>query len=80
MVSLLIAVIFSLLTLLEAHLTLLRQLFDFSRREQTIIKLLIFFGQRNGDDKNDSVEARQNLDGSGKDQAKRQNFSIVGQL
>ena len=32
MVSLLIVVIFSLLTLLEAHLTLLRQLFDFSRR------------------------------------------------
>ena len=31
MVSLLIAVIFSLLTLVEAHLTLLRQLFDFSR-------------------------------------------------
>ena len=32
MVSLLIAVIFSLLTLLEAHLTLLRQLFNLSRR------------------------------------------------
>ena len=30
--------------------------------------LLIFFGQRNEDDKNDSVEARQNLDGSGEDQ------------
>ena len=43
---------------LEAHLTLLRQLFD-------IIKLLIFFWQRNLDDKNDSVEARQNLNGSG---------------
>ena len=65
MVSLLIAVIFSLLTLLEAHLTLLRQLFDFSRREQNIIKLLIFFEQRNEDDKNDSVEARPNLGGSG---------------
>ena len=37
--SLLIAVIFSLLTLLKAHLTLLR-LFDFSRREQNIVKLL----------------------------------------
>ena len=30
-----------------------------------MIKLLIFIGQRNKDDKNDSVEARQNLDGSG---------------
>ena len=68
MASLLIAVIFSLFTLLEAHLTLLRQLFDFSRREQNIIKLLIFFGQWNKDDKNDSVEARQNLDGSGEGQ------------
>ena len=65
MASLLIAMIFSLLTLLETHLTLLRQLFDFSRKEQNIVKLLIFFGQRNEDDKNDSVEARQNLDGSG---------------
>ena len=80
MVSLLIAVIFSLLTLLEAHLTLLRQIFHFSRREQNIIKLLIFFGQRNEDDKNDSVEARQNLDGSGKDQDELQNSSVVGQL
>ena len=60
-----ITVIFSLLTLLEAHLTLLRKLFDFSRREKNIIKLLIFFGHRNKDDKNHSVEARQNLDGSG---------------
>ena len=33
MVSLLKAVIFSFFTLLEAHLTLLRQIFDFSRRE-----------------------------------------------
>ena len=65
MASLLIAVIFSLLTLLEAYLTLLGQPFDFSRREQNIIKLLIFFGQWNEDDKNDSVEVRQNLDGSG---------------
>ena len=65
MVSLLIAVIFSLLTLLEARLTLLRQLFDFSRREQNIIRLLILFEQRNEDDKNDSVEARPNLGGSG---------------
>ena len=35
------------------------------------MRLLIFFGQRNEDDKNDSVESRQNLaklDGSGKDQ------------
>ena len=80
MVSLLIAVIFSLLTLLEAHLTLLRQIFDFSRREQNITKLLIFFGQRNENDKNDSVEIRQNLDGSGKDQDELQNFSVVGQL
>ena len=80
MVSLLIAVIFSLLTLLEAHLTLLRQIFDFSRREQNITKLLIFFGQRNENDKNDSVEVRQNLDGSGKDQDELQNFSVVGQL
>ena len=38
--SLLIAVIFSLLTLLKAHLTVLKLLFDFSRREQDIIKLL----------------------------------------
>ena len=30
------SVIFSLLALLEAHLTLLRRLFDFSRREQDI--------------------------------------------
>ena len=60
-----IAVIFSLLGLLEAYLTLLRQLFDFSIREQNIIKLLIFFGQQNEDNKNESVEARQNLDGSG---------------
>ena len=80
MVSLLIAVIFSLLTLLEAHLTLLWKIFDFSRREQNITKLLIFFGQRNEDDKNDSVEARQNLDGSGKDQDELQNFSVLGQL
>ena len=80
MVFLSIAVIFSLLTLLEAHLTLLRKIFDFSRREQNITKLLIFFGQRNEDDKNDSVEARQNLDGSGKDQDELQNFSVVGQL
>ena len=28
----------------------------------------MFFGQRNEYDKNDSVEARQNLDGSGEDQ------------
>ena len=60
MASLLIAVNFSLLTLLEINLTLLRQLFDSSRREQNTIKLLIFFGQRN----DDSVETRQNLDGS----------------
>ena len=53
---------------MEAHLTLLRQCFDFPRREQNIIKLLIFFEQRKEDDKNDSVEARQNLYGSGKDQ------------
>ena len=68
MASLLIAVFFSLLTLLEAFLTLLRQPIDFSKREQNITKLLIFFGQRNEDYKNDSVEARQNLrnlDGSG---------------
>ena len=35
------------------------------------MRLLIFFGQRNEDYKNDSVESRQNLaklDGSGKDQ------------
>ena len=38
--SLLITVISSLLTLLKAYLTLLRRLFDFSRREQDIIKLL----------------------------------------
>ena len=38
--SLLIAVNFSLLTLLEAHLTLLRLFIDFSRREQDIIRLL----------------------------------------
>ena len=75
MVSLLISVIFSLLTLLEAHLTLLRQLFDFSRREQNIIKLPIFFGQRNEDDKNNSVEAHQNPDGSGKT---RTNFCDSG--
>ena len=37
--SLLIAVNFSLLMLLEAHLTLLRLLFDFSKREQDIIRL-----------------------------------------
>ena len=65
---------------MEAHLTLLRQILDFSRREQNIIRLLIFFGQRNEDDKNDSVEARQNLDGSGKDQDELQNSSVVGQL
>ena len=40
MASLLVAVIFSLLTLLKAHLTVLRLLFDFSRREQDILKLL----------------------------------------
>ena len=39
-----------------------------SQGENNIIKLLIFFGQRNEDDKNDLVEACQNLDGSGKDQ------------
>ena len=38
--SLLIAVIISLLTHLEAHLTLLRLLFDFSRKEQDIVRLL----------------------------------------
>ena len=38
--SLLIAVILSLLTLLEAHLTPLRLLFVFLRREQDIIRLL----------------------------------------
>ena len=65
MPSLLIAVIFSLLTLLEAYVALLRQIFDFSRSELNAIKFLIFFGQRNEDDKNDSVEARQNLYGSG---------------
>ena len=68
------------MTLLKAHLTLLRKIFDFSRREQNITKLLIFFGQRNEDNKNDSVEARQNLDGSGKDKDELQNFSVVGQL
>ena len=36
--TLLITVIFSLLTLLKAHLTMLRIRFDFSRREQDIIK------------------------------------------
>ena len=80
MVSLLIAVTFSLLTLLEAHLTLLRQIFYFSRRKQNALKPLIFFVQRNEDDKNDSVEARQNLDGSGKDQDELQNSSVVGRL
>ena len=65
-VSLLIAVIFSLLTLLEAHLTLLRQVLIFKEEKKKL--LLIFFGQRNEGDKNDSVEARQNLDGSGEDQ------------
>ena len=34
--SLLIAMIFSLLTLLEAHLILLRRHYNFSRREQNI--------------------------------------------
>ena len=37
--SLLIAVTFSLLTLLKTHLTVLRLLFNFSRKEQDIIKL-----------------------------------------
>ena len=55
MASLLIAVSFSILTLLEAHLTLLRQLFDFSRREENIVKLLIFFGQRNEADNQSTV-------------------------
>ena len=64
---------------MEAHLTLLRQLFEF-QANKNIIKLLIFFGQRNEDDKNDSVEGRQNLDGSGKDQDELQNFSVVRQL
>ena len=74
MVSLLIAVIFSLLTLFEAHLTLLRRIFNFSRTEQIVIKLLIFFGQRNEDDKNDFVEARQNLHGSMVLEKTRTNF------
>ena len=52
MASSLFAVIFSLFTLLEAHLTMLRQLSDFSRRKQNIKA-------------NDSVDARQNLDGFG---------------
>ena len=78
MVSLLIAVIFSLLTLLEAHLTLLRKIFDFSRREQNITKLLIFFGQRNEDNKNNSVEARQNLDGSGKENGRTSELQRSG--
>ena len=78
MVSLLIAGIFSLLTLLEAHLTLLRKIFDFSRREQNITKLLIFFGQRNEDNKNDSVEARQNLDGSGKENGRTSELQRSG--
>ena len=61
--------IFSLLTLLEAHLTLLRQFLIFKEENKISQSLiLIFFGQRNEDDKNDSVEARQNLDGSGEDQ------------
>ena len=45
-----------------------------------IIKLLIFFWQRNEDNKNDSNKARQNQDGSGKDQDELQNFSVVEQL
>ena len=40
LVSLLIAVTFSLLTFLETNLTLLRLLFDFPRREHDIIRLL----------------------------------------
>ena len=52
----------------------------FQEDSKNIIKLLIFFGQRKEDDKNDLVEARQNLDGSGKDQDKLQSFSVVGQL
>ena len=72
MASLLIAVIFSLLTLLEAHLTLLRQLslsqsFSVSSLDSGTIE----------DDKNDSVESRQNLDGSGQDQDKLQRFGTA---
>ena len=58
------------LTLLGAHLTPLRQIFDFSRRGGGGTKMI----------KNDSVEARRNLDGSGKDQDELQNSSVVGQL
>ena len=44
------------------------------------MRLLIFFGQRNEDDKNDSVESRQNLaklDGSGKDQDELQRIETT---
>ena len=51
-----------------------------SSYDRYIIKLLIFFGQQNEDDKNDSVEARQNRGSSGKVQDELQNFSVVGQL
>ena len=79
MASLLIAVIVSLLTLLE---NLLRQLFLFFKKITKYNKsFLSSLGSRTKMIKNGSVEARQNLDGSGKDQDELQNLiSVAGQL
>ena len=76
--SLLIAVIFSHLTLLESNLTLLRLLFDFSKREQCIIKLLslpALGGTRIiKTTRSKPAKTKMVLDKT------RTNFSVVGQL
>ena len=66
-VSLLIAMSFNLLTLLEVHLTLLRCRSDFLRRKPA----------SGGTEIKNSVEASQNLDGLDNT---RTNFSVVAQL
>ena len=75
--SLLIAVNFSLLTLFEAHLTLLRLLFDFSRREQDIIFIRLVSLPALGGTRVKWL--RRNLTWMVLDKI-RTNFSVVGQL
>ena len=65
--SLFIAMISSLLTLLEVHLMLLRRHFEFLRRKHDIVALLTLPAS-GGMRINNSLGARQNLDGSGQDQ------------
>ena len=67
--------LFSLLTILEAHLTLFRRHFIFSGRKQDNIRLLSLTASGRNEDKTTQSKAHKNIDaraGSGQDQDKFQ--------